>query len=120
MGNDSGIRRKHKQRTVLHKKHSAFPGITLSKDVKIEAGSIRLKNPRPQLAQANTRTVSNSDDPRWAAYYEASAKLLDQMISNKSSAPLGGRRNIEARYAYTYRQLARDGLVYRIKAKYWR
>lgn len=114
MGNDSGIRRKHKQRTVVHKKHTAYPGITLTPDVKIEAGSIRVINKRESEYAPALKPLPSSYDPK---YDESAAKLRD-MNANGSSAPLAARRTFETNYTLAYRELARQGRVMRLRGKY--
>ena len=57
MGNDSGVKAKHKQRTPPHNKHSAFPGMGIPSNVNIVGGSIKAIQQPPKIkilpAQSN-------------------------------------------------------------------
>ena len=115
MGNDSGIRRKHKQRTVDHKKHTVFPGMRLTSEVEVLHGSIKPKN-RTQfnIKEGSYKSIPKEHQELWDGY----DKWTKQLSKNGSSAALAIRNTIEAEYELAYRRLVKAGAVMKLKGKY--
>lgn len=114
MGNDSGLRKKSKQRTPPHKKHTVYPGMTLSNEVKVEYGSIKpITNKTPTLISTSNAKRKEYDDPLWQAYDRAAQGLSHANNSSKA------QNNIPERiYELAYRRLVRAGKAPKIKRKY--
>ena len=113
MGNDSGVRKKNKQRTTIHKKHTPYPSMKLGKDVKLEFGSIRPINRITYSLPQPATKKTDATDPLWAAYDRATAGLANG--SNSSKAINNG---VERVYELAYRKLVRAGKAPKIKRKY--
>lgn len=113
MGNDQGIRRKHKQRTVIHNKHSAFPGMVTPPDVIIQGQSIKPIIVRDYSIAPNIKSISYSH-PLWVAY-DLAAKKLGTL---GGASAQGLRVKNEHEFTQAYRKLVRSQLAYPLKKKY--
>lgn len=114
MSNDQGIRRKHKQRTVPHKKHVAFPGMQVPKDMMIVAQSIKPIQPKIfKPDKADAKPISYKDE-EWIAY-DAAAKKLAGLGGSAAQAL---RVKNEHEFYQAYRKLVKKKMAYRIKRKY--
>lgn len=118
MGNDSGIHRKHKQRTALHKKHTVYPGMKISPEVTIVSGSIRPINRGgvPNIKEGGPRVIKTTNEDLWSAYDAVSKRLS----VNGSAVPLQIRNNIEFQYLLAFKRLVKAGEISPLKDKYLR
>lgn len=113
MSNDSGIRRKHKQRTAPHKKHTVYPGMTLSSEVRVEHGSIKPLHVKSQSSTQSSKKPVERTEPEWVEYDRAARALTS--FDNKSAAR---QRNLERLYTLAYRGLVRASLAPKLRRKY--
>lgn len=113
MSNDQGIRRKHRQRTVPHGKHSVFPGMLTPKDVTIQNQSIKPVVFRDYAPVQNIKAVTYTN-PLWIAYDQAAKKLGG--LAGSSAQAL--RAKNEHEFTQAYKKLERNKLVYHLKRKY--
>lgn len=116
MGTDSGVRRKHKQRTAIHKKHAVYPGMKLTNEVMAVSGSIKRINTVPFKYVKENPAKIDSKEPKelWEKY----DKIVKDLPKNGSSAALQIRRHLEFQYYLAYRALVKVGQLNKIKRKY--
>ena len=115
MGNDSGVRRKHRQRTTIHKKHVAYPGMRHHPDTEIVHGSIKLKTrPTPFNIKDAPTKKGPTDSELWDTY----SKWAKQLGVNGSAAALAMRNTIEFNYSLAGMRLRKAKQLYNIKQKY--
>ncbi len=113
MGNDSGVRQKSKQRTTIHKKHTVYPGMRLTNQVRVEAGSIKpINRPEYKIIKDTAKPIIKSD-PSWQAYDRAAINLQKAINSSKAQ-----NNRVEQEYALAYRRLAIEHKAPRLKRKY--
>jgi hypothetical protein len=114
MGQDQKVKSRHKRRTVDHNKHSAFPGMRVSKDVIIINQSIKpLEQKTYKPIEGISKSVSYTE-PEMIAY-DMIAKKLGTL---GSASTLGLRSTTERDFYNAYRKLAKAGLAMPLKRKY--
>jgi hypothetical protein len=108
---DEEARSHHKRRTPRHKKHTLYPGMTLSPKAIVVSGSIKSGgSPHNIPAQASKGSL----DPLWNAYFDAAKKCG----SYGSAMPLQMRRKAEDDYVHAFLRLVKAGKADPIKRKY--
>jgi hypothetical protein len=98
-----------------HKKHSAFPGLILAKDVRIESGSIRSSYKKP--VDSSVPPKSKAFGAEWDRYETAIMRLRDSN-ANASSSALQIRNGFEFAYYLACKELIKKGLISKPKRKY--
>lgn len=114
MGQDQKVKSRHKRRTVEHKKHSAYPGMTLSKGMMIVNQSIKsIESITYKQIDTSVRPMTYKE-PVMEAYNIAARKLGNL----GSAATLGLRTRAERDFYDAYLTLSKANLAMPIKRKY--
>lgn len=114
MGNDSGIGSKTKQRTALHHKHAAFPGMYTPKNVEIKSGVIKPARPAITGSTQSPPRGPTNNDPQWVGH----DALLKSVGNYGSAVPLPIRRRAEIDYVQSHKNLVKENKINDLKRKY--
>lgn len=110
---DEEARSHHKRRTPRHKKHTVYPGMTLSPKAIVVSGSIKSGGSMHNIS-AQGGKPANSNDSLWNGYFDAAKKCG----AYGSAMPLQMRRKAEDDYVHAFQRLVRAGKAISIKQKY--